>query len=381
MLDKFKEQSKLLPEFFAGANSADGFYSCFEDMYSISSGDIMYILKGGPGTGKSTLMKNVTKKLIEKGEKATLFYCSSDPDSLDGAVFEKSGTGIADGTAPHIMEARFLGVCERIVPLSECLDNSLLYDERERLLSLYALNSSLHKKASRLIRAAGRLLDDSFAIDCRRTDLDKAADFARKLADRVFVEKNMACDEDNRGSDGRRGEGREIKRFLSGITPKGTAVFSKTPKKLCEKVITVEDRYGGASSVIMSVLRERALREGLTVYVCPCALHPSRKIDHILIPQKNVAFCTVNRTLDIETDTSRKIHARRFKKEDRSGEYQSRLKFNAKASEELIGAASQILKQAKTVHDQIESFYITAMNFDGCKAYENRVVREISNRL
>ena len=67
MLEKFEKIREFSPEFFAGANSAEGFFSCFDSLYDPEK-DSFYILKGGPGTGKSTLMKRLSEKLYGKGE-------------------------------------------------------------------------------------------------------------------------------------------------------------------------------------------------------------------------------------------------------------------------------------------------------------------------
>ena len=51
-----------IPNIFLGANSADGFlnrfYSKGEDLYT-------YIIKGGPGCGKSSFMKAVAQRAEE----------------------------------------------------------------------------------------------------------------------------------------------------------------------------------------------------------------------------------------------------------------------------------------------------------------------------
>ena len=44
-------------EFFAAANTEEGFYSIFESVFPPSALDKIFIIKGGPGTGKSTLMR------------------------------------------------------------------------------------------------------------------------------------------------------------------------------------------------------------------------------------------------------------------------------------------------------------------------------------
>ncbi len=367
MLENFEELRDRSPEFFAGANSADGFFSCFDDLYSPEKGDAFYILKGGPGTGKSTLMKRLALAADKEGDKAELFFCSSGPDSLDGVRFDRALAAVADGTAPHVMDPKFPGMCERIIPLGDCLDYEKLRQKRKELLPLYNANSALHKKASRIIRAAGSLCDDSFAVNCACVDFDRAADFGRRLCDRFLDEKQQ-------------GRGRERRAFLSGITPAGLVVFSKTPEKMCGRVVEIEDQYGGASSAIMSVIRKRALSCGLDIITCPCALHPERKIDHVLIPEKNIAFCTVNSHIKIGSK-GKKIHMGRFTNTQKMREFSARIRFNKKASEELFFDAAKTLAQAKNVHDQIEEHYIESMDFNRWDGFCRDVFLDLSSRV
>ena len=87
--------------FLAGGNTAQGFYSCFDAILPRAQQKRMYYLKGGPGVGKSTLMKRFAKAAEEKGIEAEYFHCSSDPDSLDGIIDETLSCAIIDATAPH----------------------------------------------------------------------------------------------------------------------------------------------------------------------------------------------------------------------------------------------------------------------------------------
>ena len=53
--------------FFLGANAPTGFFSYYDDLIDLSSANEVYILKGGPGTGKSSFMGRVAKRLVEEG--------------------------------------------------------------------------------------------------------------------------------------------------------------------------------------------------------------------------------------------------------------------------------------------------------------------------
>ena len=93
------------PLFFLGANSSDGFVSRFESAYSPDGRWRCYIIKGGPGTGKSTFIRRIISAMAEQGEKIEIIPCSSDPSSLDAAIFPDKKIAVFDGTAPHVWSA------------------------------------------------------------------------------------------------------------------------------------------------------------------------------------------------------------------------------------------------------------------------------------
>ncbi|MCI8594748.1 MAG: hypothetical protein HFF09_05780 [Oscillospiraceae bacterium] len=88
-------------EFFLGANSPSGFYSLYDQLLPPESAAAIYILKGGPGCGKSTLMRAVSKRCKEAGYEVEHILCSGDPASLDAVIIPALRAAIVDGTAPH----------------------------------------------------------------------------------------------------------------------------------------------------------------------------------------------------------------------------------------------------------------------------------------
>ncbi len=88
-------------QYFLGANSPTGFYSLYDHLLPPERARAIYILKGGPGCGKSTLMGKVGAWAQEAGMEPEYILCSGDPDSLDAVVLPERGAAIVDGTAPQ----------------------------------------------------------------------------------------------------------------------------------------------------------------------------------------------------------------------------------------------------------------------------------------
>ena len=90
-------------QYFLGANSPTGFYSLYDCLISPQEARAVYILKGGPGCGKSTLMRKVGTWAEEAGLETEYILCSGDPDSLDAVILPGRDVAIVDGTAPHVV--------------------------------------------------------------------------------------------------------------------------------------------------------------------------------------------------------------------------------------------------------------------------------------
>ena len=84
--------------YYAAANTANGFLSLFGEIFSPAALSRIYIIKGGPGTGKSTFMYGIGKAAKERGLETEYYYCSADTGSLDGVKIPELAAAVIDGT-------------------------------------------------------------------------------------------------------------------------------------------------------------------------------------------------------------------------------------------------------------------------------------------
>lgn len=145
-----------LTDFFAAANGFGGFRSYFGEIFKRNDFTRVFILKGGPGTGKSTLMKRIRDTFKEKGCVQSV-RCSSDPDSLDGTIIKngKSSVAIIDGTSPHEEDTRFPGAIDEIVNLGEAWNESALVKHRNEIVELCEKKKKHYATAYDLLELAG----------------------------------------------------------------------------------------------------------------------------------------------------------------------------------------------------------------------------------
>lgn len=350
-------------KYFLAANSSEGFVSHFESNYDFADGWRAYIIKGGPGTGKSSFMKYVVVKAVDKGLGVELCPCSSDPDSLDGVIIKDIKVIILDGTAPHVVEPRFAGVCEEIINLGEYWNSEKLRARADEIVNVTAKNKKLHKTAAAYISAAGELMTDNYNLAKRFTNAQKARSFGARLAENLIPKHTKPSP-------------KEWVRFIGGVTPKGVVAFKKTVEDFYQNVIVIDDKYGVTANEIIESIRKTALERGQEIITLKNPFLPSKITDHILIPALSVAFVREYEYINFATH-QRRIHARRFYDINLLRECRARITFNRRVTRELLMGAIETLSKAKATHDKLEKYYINAMDFKALTLFAEEKAKEI----
>ncbi len=356
----------ILPvSFFLGVNNKTKYCSLFGEIYNPYEKGCNIILKGGPGTGKSTLMKKIAKKLDDKGYFTERGFCSADPSSLDAVTAPEIGFSIFDGTSPHVIEPTLPGVTEHIVDLGAAWNRKYLKEHINEIGELTKSNKAQHKKVADFMRAASHIETQGVLICTEFIDKEKVHRYAKRLASRIIPAKKGNV------------KGRLKKRFLSGITPEGVTVFHETLVALSEKIITFDDEYSAVSPFIVEFVCNEAIEKGYDVYGCYCPLFPEFKLEHIIIPELKIALFSENSYHYSIDDSSKRIHATRFFNMASYDKNKEKLKFLKKAKRELIDESVKKLILAKDIHDKLEDYYIDATDFGVIDDIGDKIIKSI----
>ena len=174
--------------FFAAANGYSGFRSYFSQIFDPKRFEKIYVLKGGPGTGKSSLMKRLRAAMRDNGCDVESVLCSSDPKSLDGIIVS-SDTGrvaVIDGTAPHERDAMIPGAKDEIVHLGSLWDSRYLYGSKDKICELSSAKSSAYQAAYSYLKTAGAADDAERNVVLSSFDKNSAKKRIKILADNAL---------------------------------------------------------------------------------------------------------------------------------------------------------------------------------------------------
>lgn len=345
-------------EFFLGGSSPDGFRTHFGEMIA-DTGYYTYIIKGGPGTGKSSLMKRLAEAFPD--EEKELYHCSSDPSSLDAVIFRERKVILVDGTAPHTFDPEYPGAVQQILDLGACWDSSMLRKNKDDIISVTAGYKRCHASCRRFLKALAAVTDDTSHIGRIALNEKKLDGFTSRLAAKVLPKK--------RGAD----EGKVTFRQLSAVTPDGYVTY--LPKDCA--VYLLDDSFYAGSDIFLRRFADTAASRGYDVSVSVCTVHGYETFEHLLIPEQGLAFMTATPVNELAVEEKQPINFRRFYDKTTAREKKQRIRFNETAAKNLRDEAILSLKNAKAEHDRLEEFYIEAVDFDSVNRIYYAMVSKI----
>lgn len=340
-------------EYFAGANTRNGFKSLFEECFENT--DRLYILKGSSGCGKSTLMRRVAGRAQKDGVPYDLIYCSADPNSLDGIILPTLGIAIADGTAPHVMDVKYPCVRESIINLGQFWDESKILPHKDKIISLTDRKSAHYASAYKCLSALGAVGDikrQVFSHSALRSKLDP---IVFRLLEKV--------------TDGVKGKRNSL--FSTAFTANGLKTLP-----VFGDVKTLYRLSGGASFLLMNALEQTASERGLAFTASRFATDAECS-DSLYFEDKNTLITLLDTPPCKSFGEEKHISGARFTDTTAITSSRVRLRAMEKLESELTAEAKAELASAKAIHAEIESIYIPAMNFTALDEYTFELTERI----
>lgn len=336
---------------FLGGNTELGFYSYYDYILQKEMARKKFIIKGGPGTGKSTFMKKIGAILHEKGFNIEYMHCSSDTNSIDGIVIPEIRVAMLDGTAPHVVEPAYPGVVDEIIDLGRFWNTNEIETKKSDIITKSKEKSRLFAMAYRYLKAAGAIYDNIYELASVSVERSNLNAFANEIIDEIFLGEGNSFI-----------EGKERKLFASAITPEGLVNYINTlfPKG---KIFGLLSDIGSGSEHILSKIRYAAIEKGYNIECFFCALKPE-KIEHLIIPEKNISFTTINKYHNPDIDTDKIINLNELRNNKIYEKSKEAVEYNTSLFEKLLNKGVSAIKESKAVHSILESYYSRSMDFD-----------------
>lgn len=358
-----------LRKMFPGANTSQGFFSFYDHIIAPNCTRII-VIKGGPGVGKSSMMKAIGLAMQEKGFDIEHHCCSSDNGSIDGVVIPAIGVALMDGTAPHIVDPKNPGAVDEIIHLGDNWNEAKLRAVKDDILQCNRRVGRLFKMAYSHIKEAKVAHDEWESYITESMSWGEVNRVSIQLREKIFT--GVAPDY------GRQAKIRRL--FANAVTPQGLVNYVHTLLAEYDHIYSVAGEPGTGKSTILEAVAKTAYEKGLDTEVFHCTLDP-QKIDLVLIPALGKAVISGSELLKVDLANMNKrvvtINLNDFIEHNVLSQYSSEIAAATKRFWDVFNRAASFVSKAKAIHDDMENFYIPAMDFAAINERKDQLIQRI----
>ncbi|TYP59852.1 PRK06851 family protein [Thermosediminibacter litoriperuensis] len=342
-----------IKRFFPGGSTSRGYVSFFDHILPWAQASKIFIIKGGPGIGKSTFIRKIGERLSKRGIDIEFLHCSADSGSLDGVVIPEYGIALIDGTAPHVVDPKYPGCVDEIINLGDFWAEDGIRKHKKDILALQEEISRCYKRGFGYLKAARAVYDEMQEIYSWAIDAKKVCQTCEEVINKVFSDVRK-----------KEKESRQRHMFASAIAPEGLVNFLENLFEGVKKRFILKGAPALARTRLLNAVLDIALMKGLDVEIFHCPLSPER-VEHLIIKDLNVGFITSvePHVFPQEKPDDLIINFDELLTDSEFSRYREDVEYLKRIFTELLDKTVGCFKQAKALHDRLESFYITNMDF------------------
>lgn len=349
---------------FPGGNTSLGFFSYYSNILTQEDADKFFVIKGGPGVGKSTFMKRVGEEMLNKGYDVEFLHCSSDNNSLDGVNIPELKIALIDGTAPHVVDPKSPGAVDEILNFGEFWNEDGIRVHKEDIIKTNREIGCIFARAYKYLKAAYSVYEDSAAIHGEALYKGELNLAASTIIEQLFEGKGIS-----------KQEGKQRCLFASALTPNGFCNFLDTVLAV-DRVYEIKGGMGTGEEWILEKIKTAAVERGFNIEAYYCALNPY-KLEHLVIPGLSTAFTTTN---SYHSSNCRKfacIDMQQYLDPKKLTYHKDDLYQNSVETDNLLSIALSTINQAKKLHDELETYYIPNIDFEAIDRFFEKTMSRI----
>lgn len=313
---------------FLGSNTPKGFFGFYKEQ--LKPLKEVYILKGGPGTGKSTLLKTIAKHGEERGLAVEAWHCSGDPISLDGVFLPELKTAIVDGTSPHALEADLPALKDYVVALGDHIKPDVLRANEEQIIYQLSCKKRHFNSAYCQINSAYCNLRAIYEPYSELVCEDKLSQLATSLASHVKHAETTR------------------KQFSTALTPDGFVTYKNHLEE--KQIVALKSSSLFVVKKFLSMLTP--MLTGYSSYHCSFEPELAESLTvgrYAVVPYDDCV--KANDVIELDTALKGSVNEEEGVEE-------------RKLYERAVALAIRHLSEARDCHKEVEKFYVASMDFN-----------------
>jgi len=247
--------------------------------------------------------------------------------------------------------------------MGDALDMDVLSKNKKEIISLNKEIGKNFKRAYRYLGSAKCIHDDWSSLNYESLDSNKISNIIENLKNNIFKSDKI-------------GYGGERHLFATAITPDGIITYADQLSSEFKKKYVLTGGPGFGKTDILKFIGSSGQKKGFFIEYMHDPFVPER-IEHIFIPELSTCIIS-NNEINQANYTGIEYNLFDYTKSNLPSSKIDDIKYNSNLFYELVNKSISLIHNAHILHDELESYYIKAMDFSVANDIYDNVIKKLS---
>ncbi len=345
---------------FTSSFTSQGFYSFIPQL--VNGLEKVYILKGAPGSGKSTFIRMLGEVMSQQGYDVEFWVSSVDPVTPDGVYIPQLGAAVINGSLPEPIDPRYPGVREIIINLGEYWDRAIIQKNYREIVEQVDRIEKFQTQASNILKEASWAKEEIRKVNAAHLNIEKIEQLIQNLSAEII--------------ENRPGE----KHYFAGvITDDGLVDYIDELSSDCKKRYIFKGPTGSGKSTVINELVREAKQKGYFLEYYHCGL----EIDHlvmVVIRNLQLALIEPGHAEIVIKQGDTVVDMAQYLDSYDSDDIAIKTSEAFRRYESLLLQAQQEMENMRLSTREVKKIYTSAMDFERLDRKRQEIADEINNR-
>lgn len=342
---------------FTSSNTCDGFHSFIPDL--VKPLQRVYILKGAPGSGKSTFIRMLGESLAQRGYEVDFWLSASDPLNPEGLYLPRLDLAVVNGSQGQGLDPHYPGATGEVIVMEQYQDREALRRDGSEIIALIDRLENEGQQVKEILNQAAGTQQDIRRIISRHLQLEKIHSLVDQLEGEWFQ------------------EGPAERHFYgSSFTAEGTINYVDEISRSCQRRYVMKGVSGSGQAIIIAEIAERARRRGWYLEYYHSGLE-RENIIMLLIPSQGIALIDAADTELNLCPWDVVIDMNEFLDDSYSLEQAQEAGELKRTYEILLVKAGESLENTQKTLLDLKKIYSASTDFDGIERRREKVLQDI----
>ncbi|MEQ8200356.1 MAG: hypothetical protein ABRQ24_02920 [Syntrophomonadaceae bacterium] len=319
----------------------------------------VYILKGAPGSGKSTFIRLVGEVLSEQGYDIEYWVSSLDPVAPDGVYIPQLDAAVINGSLAIPVDPQYPQVREIMINLGEYCEGSIAAGNFRAVTDLLDSIKASQEQAVRRIQETTEAKEEIRHFNSSHMDMEALHTLVDKISERIM---------DYRPA--------ERHYFARVITPDGMADYIDDSSRDCRQRYIFKGPPGSGASVVIAKLTHQARQKGYALEYYHCGLEYGHLV-MVIIRSLQVALIEVDKVDTESRQGDIVVDMQGYLDIDSNDPVNLKSSETGRRYESLLLKAQQELADVQRKIRAVKKYYCEAMDFTKLDKKRCEVINDI----